>query len=553
MNEKKEINYQFKILYAIGMFFVVANHCQNGGISVFYEFFPAYSFHMGLFVFCSGYFYKDAVENNIGKYIIKKTKKLLVPLYMWNFFYALFAQIMSLRGFSFGTGVTFKQLFLMPLTNGHQYVYNLATWFVCPLFMVEVFNVIYRKALSCIRDNVKEYMYVAISFVMGMLGIWLSSKGLNTGWWLVLTRFLHFVPFYCGGYFYKKILERKDTLSNTLYFSIVICLQLGIIWYKGGTLAYEQAWCRFDEFNAWPYIVGFLGIAFWLRIACVLEPVIGKSKVVNLIADNSFSIMVNQFLGFMFVKSIFATLFRYTNTLFQDFSWNEYHTNIWYYYLPKGLTQMYIIYEVGAIVLAIVIQKMITGLKLKLGEGAHDSQIKLFLGGIVLCVVMGCTAYGISIHVQRNGGVQIPSITNYKLGQMLYFNAKHGNGIRYGEAGLSACESNFTWTDGKEVDFKFDIDGISSDLVLNLTCGIYGESQKLKLYVNGIYVTTIEVTKDIHDYEMTLPYSAIGKSDEILITFELPNATSPITKGEGNDPRILGLSIEKMVIRSCTN
>lgn len=37
MNEKKEINYQFKILYAIGMFLVVANHCQNGGISVFYN------------------------------------------------------------------------------------------------------------------------------------------------------------------------------------------------------------------------------------------------------------------------------------------------------------------------------------------------------------------------------------------------------------------------------------------------------------------------------------------------------------------------------------
>ena len=45
ITEKQQVNYQFKILYAIGMIIVVANH---GPVtcSIFYEFFPAYSFHM---------------------------------------------------------------------------------------------------------------------------------------------------------------------------------------------------------------------------------------------------------------------------------------------------------------------------------------------------------------------------------------------------------------------------------------------------------------------------------------------------------------------------
>ena len=120
--------------------------------------------------------------------------------------YALFAQIMSLRGFSFGIGVTLRQLFIEPITTGHQYIYNLASWFVVPLFMVEVFYVLFRKALSFIKNNIKEYVCVAFAFALGMLGIWMASKGYNTGWWLVLTRFLYFIPFYCAGFFYKKIL-----------------------------------------------------------------------------------------------------------------------------------------------------------------------------------------------------------------------------------------------------------------------------------------------------------------------------------------------------------
>lgn len=157
------INYQFKILYAIGIYLVVANHCGgHGGISVFYEFFPAYAFHIGLFIFCSGYFYKEKSEQNIGKYILKKLKKLVVPMYMANFVYALLMQLLSLKGFSIGAGVTWKKLLIEPITSGHQFGFNLATWFVVPLFMAEVFNVLYRKILS-IRES--KNMFI-------LLGLW---------------------------------------------------------------------------------------------------------------------------------------------------------------------------------------------------------------------------------------------------------------------------------------------------------------------------------------------------------------------------------------------
>lgn len=548
--ENKGINYQFKILYAIGMIMVVANHCGSGGVSLFYEFFPAYSFHMGLFIFCSGYFYKQSAEQNVGKYIFKKIKSLIIPLYVWNFIYALFAQLMSLRGFSFGVGVTFEQLIIGPITTGHQYIYNLASWFVVPLFMVEAYNIIFRKVISIIDKRVKEYVYIIVAVAIGMVGIWMASKGYNTGWWLVLTRLFYFIPFYCGGYFYKTILEKKDVLPNVSYFLIIIMLQLGIIIYKGGTLSYEQAWCKFSEFNVWPFVVGFLGIAFWLRIARMLAPVIGKSRVVNLIADNTFSIMVNQFIGFMLVKSIFALGYKYTNTLFQDFSWIDYHTNIWYYYLPGGLEQIRIIYVMVAIVVPIIIQLAVSRIREALCGKYNNAEMKKYILYLCICVVTGTFAYGIASYVQNNGGVQIPIINNYNLGTELLFDSARMNASKYCESGLSTPEKEFTWTDGSEADFSFTINDVESDLLLKLCCGVYGESQNMNLYVNNIFIGTTTITNNIYDYEMMVPYDVIKGSNLIAIKFELPDAISPLDKGEGADARVLGLSIKKIVIQN---
>lgn len=56
------IDYRFKIMYALGMIFIVSGHCGGGGLSLAYEFLAVYGFHLALFMFCSGYFYKTVSE-----------------------------------------------------------------------------------------------------------------------------------------------------------------------------------------------------------------------------------------------------------------------------------------------------------------------------------------------------------------------------------------------------------------------------------------------------------------------------------------------------------
>lgn len=253
----------------------------------------------------------------------------------------------------YGGKVTWEKLLIWPITNGHQFIYNLGGWFVIPLFMVQVYNVIVRRLFG---SKLNEYCFFALNLCLGIIGVYIAANGLNTDWWLVLVRMLYFIPFYEFGILYKRKLEKWDKWSSLMYFSIIFIIELIIIYIYGKAPAYTPAWFNnFVDGPILPFIVGFLGIAFWLRVSKLLEPVIGRNKYINLIADNTYSIMINQFAGFMIVKTIFALINKYTPYC-SNFNWEGYKTDIWYYYVPHGIYQMHILYLVAGIAFPIMFQ-----------------------------------------------------------------------------------------------------------------------------------------------------------------------------------------------------
>lgn len=364
MSESKTIDYRFKILYAVGMIMVVCGHASGGGISIISDWFPYGGLHLAMFVFCSGYFYKRVSEKNIRNYILKKIKTLLLPLYIYTLIYGLVVQLLKLKGFEMGEDFTLNNLLIAPITNDHQFVYNMGGWFIAPLFIVEIYNVLIRKFLMFFKKNIPEFMYFTINMGLGLIGNQLACTGHLSGWWLVIVRSLYFVPFYGLGIYYKSTLEKFDKrIPSFWYFSFIFTVKLIITYIYGKMLSYTPSWCdNFTEGPVMPIVIGFLGIAFWMRIANILEPVIGRSKYINLIADNTYSIMINQFMGFMIVKTIYALLSK-TITTFADFDWVSYKTNIWWYYVPKALRYTLIIYVIAGIVFSIVVQKVIDSMK----------------------------------------------------------------------------------------------------------------------------------------------------------------------------------------------
>ena len=366
--EEKKTDYRFKLLYALGMIFIVAGHCDNGGVSIMYDWFPVYAFHLGLFAFCSGYFYKDRNEEHPLKYIARKFLSLILPVYLWNFFYALVTNIMGRFGFAMGGKgeITLYKLFVAPITSGHQYSFNVGGWFVIPLFMIMVFTVLVRKPFPKVKGLKKELPMFAIYCSAGVLGVTLAINGYNTGWWLVLTRMLFFMPFYAFGTLYKRVLERYDRLPSPVYFAVVLVLQFALIVYIGRLPRYTPSWCdNFIDGPVIPFIAGFLGIAFWLRVSRLLEPALGRSKWVNLIADNTYSIMIHQIFSFMLVKFVFAAIAALT-PFFGDFDWDGFKTGTYYLYLPFGKPQSRIIYLAAGIIIPVLAGQGIKAIKKRL-------------------------------------------------------------------------------------------------------------------------------------------------------------------------------------------
>lgn len=361
---EKKIDYRFKLLYCLAIIMVVLGHTQGGSIHLFDNWFPMGGMHIMLFVFASGYFYKLDNNEHLGRYLLNKFKKFIIPLFLYNLFYGLFSTFMLKRGFYLSGPLTLETLFIEPIKSGLQFGYNMGSWFVIPLFLVEIYNILIRFILK--KTKLNEYFYYILNTLLGIFGIYLASKGYNSGWFLPLARFLYFLAFYAFGTFYHQILERyDDKISNIIYFGILFGIKLFISFILIKMPYYTPSHCNdFVDGPIIPLISGIVGILFWFRICKILEPVIGKSKVINTVANHTYSIMMNQFLGFFLIKFIFSTISKYT-PIFSDFNHELYHYDIFYYYLPHGQEYMLLIYVLAGIIIPILIDKLINIIKIK--------------------------------------------------------------------------------------------------------------------------------------------------------------------------------------------
>ena len=59
-------------------------------------------------------------------------------------------------------------------------------------------------------------------------------------------------------------------------------------------------------------MISFLGIFFWMRFCEIFEPILGKNFYINIIADNTYSIMINHSLSQDIIRYIFFFISKYT-------------------------------------------------------------------------------------------------------------------------------------------------------------------------------------------------------------------------------------------------
>lgn len=361
--QKRPYNVTFGILSALAILMIVAGHSGYDILTVG-GLFPYYSFHVPLFLFISGYFYREEEEAHPLAYLKKKAKRLLLPYFIWNAVYGVTAwALRTFAGFGMGEGISLKTLFVTPFLNGYQFILNYAAWFVPVLFIVEVMNLCMRLLLGRLHLN-KEWLILIGTLLVGMLVVQFAIEGRVWGLYKTPGRILFLYPCFQMGQFYKKKLESRDRLGNLPYFAIVLGVQVLLHLCCNG-LAYSSVWVTgFANGPLIPYVTVVSGTAFWLRVAKSLGPLCesGQSSIsaaqsfLLYLGRNTYAVMMHHVMAFMLVKMVLAGIAAHTGYL-PDFDFMRFYADIDYYYLVKGSEAFRMVYLAAGVGLPLLLQK----------------------------------------------------------------------------------------------------------------------------------------------------------------------------------------------------
>jgi hypothetical protein len=106
------------------------------------------------------------------------------------------------------------------------------------------------------------------------------------------------------------------------------------------------------------------GIAFWLRAAKVLTPVLEKSRAVLYLGKNTYAVMMHHIMAFMLVKMVIAAIAAHTG-LCADFDFEQFHSNIDYYYLAGDKEAFKMVYLAAGVGLPLLLQYLLSRIAIK--------------------------------------------------------------------------------------------------------------------------------------------------------------------------------------------
>ncbi|MBP9995721.1 MAG: acyltransferase family protein [Lachnospiraceae bacterium] len=356
---KKKRNLEFTILGAIGMLLVIMGHLDYGILTIG-GLFPYYSFHVLIFPFISGYFYKPEYEKDIRGFIKHKATTLLFPYFIWNIIYGTITLLLHCVGISIGADMTPWNLFVEPFIGGHQFMYNAPAWFVPALFLLETCNVIGRKLLNLIKIK-NEWILAAFYLLIGCFAVYMAMRGSVYGYYKIPGRIMVMAPALALGRLYKCKLEKWDTVPSIILIPL-LCIMNAILGHTHGGLAYSVVWVTgFANTPLTPFITMLTGIWFWLRISKLLARFVTKNRAiyrfVNYFGSNTFSVMMHQLIAFMLVKGVFCLLYL-SGVACSDFDMELFGLDVYYTYVPGGHNAYKLIYLAVGIVIPLCIARL---------------------------------------------------------------------------------------------------------------------------------------------------------------------------------------------------
>ena len=346
-------NLTLRALYLLAIVFVVDGHTMLSHMFDFGRLFRYYSFHLMLFAFGAGYFFR--MRKGIFADIADRAKRLLLPLYAWNLVYGVGAWLLRrFAGFELGQEISAYTLLLAPIVDGQHFAWNLGSWFVFPLFLTQVCYSLVRRAARIWKDN--EIITFIFCLIPGFLAVNLCHAGQQEMLPLFALRTMILLPGYAGGQLYRRCLEAHDRLPTVPYLMVIVVLR-ALLCAGNENLAYLLSDCTYFPCGAFGvYAGGALAIAFWLRIARILAPYMEKSRIALYASRHTFDIMMHHFMGFFMVNAVFLIIHA-LGVGAADFSVKSFRTVVDYTYAPGMKPEFNVIYLLAGLLLPLGIAR----------------------------------------------------------------------------------------------------------------------------------------------------------------------------------------------------
>lgn len=301
---------EINILKALAIMLVVSGHLEFSLLGIF----PPYSFQIALFFFISGCLFKDKYLNNVTEFFERRIKSLLVPYFWYNLFYmCVTILIAKLTGKFWGMPLSFKNFFITPFLNGHQFDLSCPLWFVTQLFMTLITFLYLMRFFSNATKN--KFIHLAIFTLIGLLAIPVRKIFPMTPLMLVVIRTMMSLFFVYIGYYYTHYIKDNYNIFTPKWFGGIVILQ-SILWLfnrdftpeHGIGLSYILVWGRFDDQLFVPILTSLTGIWASLFTVKILYPYLKNVKFIQDMGNVTYHIMANHLLVMYLITAVFLKL-----------------------------------------------------------------------------------------------------------------------------------------------------------------------------------------------------------------------------------------------------
>lgn len=301
---------EINILKALAIMLVVSGHLEFSLLGIF----PPYSFQIALFFFISGCLFKDKYLNSVTEFFERRIKSLLVPYFWYNLFYmCVTILIAKLTGKFWGMPLSFKNFFITPFLNGHQFDLSCPLWFVTQLFMTLITFLYLMRFFSNATKN--KFIHLAIFTLIGLLAIPVRKIFPMTPLMLVVIRTMMSLFFVYIGYYYTHYIKDNYNIFTPKWFGGIVILQ-SILWLfnrdftpeHGIGLSYILVWGRFDYQLFVPILTSLTGIWASLFTVKILYPYLKNVKFIQDMGNVTYHIMANHLLVMYLITAVFLKL-----------------------------------------------------------------------------------------------------------------------------------------------------------------------------------------------------------------------------------------------------